>query len=66
MEIIMFRDSDLVFKTKQMELYKQAEHYRLVKSLRTPKPITSQLLSVIGQVLIQFGQVLINRTQAAY
>jgi hypothetical protein len=51
---------------KQTELQKQAEHYRLIKSFKKPSPLRSLLINAIGRLLIQSGQVLINRTQTAY
>jgi len=62
----MFTITLIEFKTRQIELHKQAEHRRLVKSLYKPNPLISQLINAIGFMLIRSGQQLISRTQAAH
>jgi hypothetical protein len=51
---------------KQAELHKQAEHYRLIKTLKQSTPPRSIIIKAIGRLLIQSGHLLINSTQAAY
>ena len=52
--------------TKQNELHRQAENYRLVKSLEKPNPVFSRIVNALGKLLIQSGQHLIRRVQAAH
>ena len=62
----MFTANLVEFKTQQIELHKQAEHCRLVKSLQKPNHGVSQIINVIGRMLIHSGQLLISRTQVAH
>ena len=43
------------FKTQQEELHRQAEHYRLVKSVETPRSFYKGLLNLIVSLLGHFG-----------
>jgi hypothetical protein len=61
----MFTTNLMEFKTYQIELHKQAEHFRLVKSLERPDTLVSQLINIIGRTLVRSGQQLISRTQRA-
>jgi len=61
----MFTTTLVEFKTRQIELHKQAEYYRLVKSFKKPNPLISQLINAIGQLLVHSGQQLISRTHTA-
>ena len=51
---------------KQAEFHKQAEQYRLIKSLKKSTPARFKIINAIGRLLIQSGQLLINHTQTAY
>jgi hypothetical protein len=62
----MFTVNLITFKTQQAELHKQAEHYRLVRSLEKTNPLLPRIIHTIGQTLIQTGQLLISRTQTAH
>jgi hypothetical protein len=53
------------FKTQEKELHRQAEQYRLVKSLEGQNSLTSRLSESLGRMLILSGQQLINNTRAA-
>lgn len=60
----MFTADYLEFKFKSAELQRQAENYRLVKSLSITYPLAPRIASVIGMLLIQSGQLLVSRAQA--
>jgi len=55
-----------LFISQQSELVKQADHYRLVKSLDKPSRHLARFYAMIGRMLISSGQQLIKRTQAAH
>ena len=54
------------YKIKQNELRKQADNYRLVKSLEKNNPVVSQLANTIGRNLIHSGQQIISRNQSGH
>ena len=62
----MFTTNLIEFNTRRTELYKQADNYRLVKSLEKPNPVMNRIVNAIGRLLIQSGQHLINRVQTAH
>lgn len=62
----MFTTNLIEFKTRRTELYKQADKYRLVRSLEKPNPVMSRIVNAVGRLLIQSGQHLINRVQTAH
>jgi hypothetical protein len=53
-------------KIKQNELLRQADNYRLVKSLDRDNALVSRVTNMIGKNLIQSGQFLINRSQTGH
>jgi hypothetical protein len=61
----MFTADLFEYKTKQNELFRQAEYYRLVKAFRHTNPLVSRIVGAIGRMLIQTGQLLLSRTQPA-
>ena len=62
----MFTTNLMEFNSRRTELHKQAEHYRLVRSLEKPNPVYILIANILGRLLIQSGQHLINRVQTAY
>ena len=52
--------------TRQIELQKQAEQYRLLRSLKRSAPGMARIKNLIGQLLIQSGQLLVRRAQLAH
>jgi len=62
----MFTTNLVEFNTQQKELHKRAENYRLVKSFEKPNPVISRIVHVLGKLMIQSGQRLINRVQPAH
>ena len=62
----MFTTNLVEFITHQTELHKQAEKYRLVRSLEKIDPVLSRIVNALGRLLIQSGQHLINRVQTAH
>ena len=54
------------FKTQQKELQRRAENYRLIKSVEKNARRSAKLYDAIGHTLIQLGQQLLNRAQAAH
>ena len=61
----MFTVSIHDIKAQQAELHKQAAKYRLVQSLKKSNSRTTDVLAVMGRVLIETGQQLVNRYQPA-
>ena len=51
------------FKYQQQKLHRQAQHQRLVNSLTQPKSLYRELAAVLGRMLIQAGQLLLNRAE---
>ncbi|MCJ7734394.1 MAG: hypothetical protein MUP11_07580 [Anaerolineales bacterium] len=62
----MFTTDIVTYKTQQEELHRQAEHYRLVRSLEQPNQWIVKIFAAVGRMFILFGQQLIKRTQAAH
>ena len=61
----MFTTNFDTFKTQERELHRQAEQYRLVKSLEQENSLVNRLSESLGRMLILSGQQLINNTRAA-
>jgi len=61
----MFTTNLDTFKTQERELHRQAEQYRLVKSLEQENSLANRLTESLGRMLILSGQQLINNTRAA-
>jgi hypothetical protein len=59
----MFSASLLEYETRNNELQRQAEEYRLVKSLGKPQSWTRALLSTIGTLMMETGQQLTGHSQ---
>lgn len=53
------------FKTQQQELHRQAAQYRLVRSLDKNSHFYTKIAGALGRLLIQSGQQLLNKAQAA-
>ncbi len=53
-------------KIQQEELHRQAEMYRLAKSVEKAPPRMGRIYTSLGNTLIMIGQYLLSRTQAAY
>ncbi len=62
----MFTTTLMEFNLRRKELHRQAEFYRLAKSLEKPNPIHYRMTTLLGKLLIQSGQQLINRVQTAH
>ena len=54
------------FKIQQKELHRQAEIYRLARSVKRPSRRLERVYAALGNALVIFGQHLLSRTQAAY
>jgi hypothetical protein len=54
-----------IFKIEEKKLHQQAAQYHLMKSLKRPGPRISKVYEAVGRVLIQTGQRLLKRSQAA-
>jgi hypothetical protein len=54
------------FKAQRTELYRQADHYRTLKSIRKTHPRVSGAMSALGRMLVTPGQGLIARTEALH
>ena len=53
------------FKIQHQELERQAAHQRLVRSFKKPNLLGSRISILIGRALLQSGQLLLRRAQAA-
>ena len=53
-------------KIQQKELHRQAEMYRLAKSVEKAPHRMERIYASLGNTLIMIGQYLLSRTQAAY
>jgi hypothetical protein len=53
------------YKTRQNELIRQAEHYRLVKSLQQEISPLSRFVKALGRVLVDSGRQLLVLSRAA-
>jgi hypothetical protein len=54
-----------IFKTHQRELHRQADHYRLVRSLENNSSPMATIYAAIGNILIVLGQSLLNHSHTA-
>ena len=62
----MFPTNLDAFKIYQKELHQRAAQYRLVKSLEQPNRWANRLYVAVSRMLINTGQNLVKRTQAAH
>ena len=53
----------LEYETRKNELQRQAEEYRLIKSLGKPQSWTRNLLTSVGKLMMESGQHLVSRNQ---
>lgn len=51
----MFTTNLAQFKTQQEELHRQAAHYRLVKSVETPRSFSNELINLVVSLMGKFG-----------
>jgi len=61
----MFTANLAEFQIRQIELHKQAEKFRLVKSLQKSNLVIFRLIDAVGKILVQSGQQLIASSRAA-
>lgn len=54
----MFTADLIELKATQTELQRQAEHYRLLKSIRQASPLASRIAGAVGRMLVSSGQQL--------
>jgi len=54
-----------VFKVQEKELHRQADQYRLARSLGQRNRIAARVYESLGRMLIQSGQQLVDNTRAA-
>ena len=54
------------FNIQQKELHRQADMYRLVKSVKKTTRRLERIYVAVGNALVVTGQNLLSRTQAAY
>jgi len=54
-----------IFKTHQQELHRQADHYRLVKSLENNGSPMAAIYAAIGNILIVLGRSLLKHSHTA-
>jgi hypothetical protein len=62
----MFTVNLVEFKTRQNELIKQAENYRLAKSFEGANSLISRLFVGIGRMMVISGQQLLTLSRAAH
>lgn len=62
----MFTTNLESIKIQQEELHRQAEMYRLAKSVEKSPHRMERIYVSLGNALIMIGQYLLSRTQAAY
>lgn len=62
----MFTANLVELKTRQNELTRQAENYRLVKSVEQTNSLFSRFVIVIGKVMVISGQQLVTLSRAAH
>ena len=61
----MFTANLYEVQTQQKELQRQADHYRLVRSLEKGKTFADQLAAAIGRLMVRSGRGLVAYSQAA-
>ena len=61
----MFTNYLQEFEANQAELFRQAENYRLAKSLKAPNTSIRKAMTGIGKLLVASGQQIINHYQSA-
>ena len=61
----MFTTNFYEVQTQQKELQRQADHYRLVRSLNNGKSFADQLAAAIGKLMVRSGRGLVAYSQAA-
>ena len=61
----MFTANLVELKTRQNELIRQAENYRLVKSFEGANSLISRLFVGIGKMMVISGQQLVTLSKAA-
>ena len=54
------------YKIKQNELLRQADNFRLVKSVERNDPLVSRIANLIGRNMIHSGQLLISRSKTGH
>ena len=62
----MFTVNLVEFKTRQNELIRQAENYRLAKSFEDSNSLISRLFVGIGRMMVISGQQLLTLSRAAH
>ena len=62
----MFSVNQTYCTYKQMDLHRQADQYRLLKSVKKEHPVIRKAKQALGKKMIQSGQLLVSRTQTAY
>ena len=62
----MFPTSLDDYRIQAEELYRRAEKHRLIKSLIKPREWSIRLSESLGLMLIEIGEQLIKKTQAAH
>ncbi len=62
----MFTANLVELKTRQNELTRQAENYRLVKSVEQTNSLISWLFNGIGRMMVISGQQLLTLSKAAH
>ena len=62
----MFLVNQTYCTCKQLDLLRQADQYRLLKSVKQDHPVIRKAKESLGKKMIQSGQLLVSRTQTAY
>ena len=62
----MFTANLVELKTRQNELIRQAENYRLTKSFESANYMISRLFVGIGKMMVISGQQLVTLSKAAH
>jgi hypothetical protein len=62
----MFTTNLAESKTRQNELQRQAENYRLVKSFEGTNSLASRFVTAVGRVMVISGQQLLTLSKAAH
>lgn len=61
----MFTTDMSEFKVQQQEMHRRAAHYRLVKSVAQPNPLTARITYLLGSLLENLGRQLVAHARPA-
>lgn len=61
----MFTANLETFKIREKELHRQANQYRIIRSLEANNSLTRSISEYLGKILMHTAQHLINRSRAS-